>query len=260
MERNDKNKRALFGEIGSRFRDNIKKHISNNVVVDKENVEWLLEPLDAISHSSDIVLGAFETGSFLGALYHLYFHDKNANETYYPGTSSFEFDDEDEDDAPTEKKVCNPYDKSMLIRNRLELWPEGIIPSIWEDLTVPFTEMGIWQAVLLNETPTLFPKWWHANYRKVLYVFSENDYQHIIRYPKFGLREFDSEKLASFHIEDILPSVEINGDEAIATYHYWNNWSGFCRRIIPMVRHGLSLEFGEEEREILVEYNCGIMF
>ena len=45
----------VLGEIGCRFRSNIENHIKDYELQKGDDVEWLLEPLNAISHSTNIV-------------------------------------------------------------------------------------------------------------------------------------------------------------------------------------------------------------
>ncbi|MBR5653865.1 MAG: hypothetical protein IKX22_07260 [Prevotella sp.] len=300
MEQKDKNIGTLLGDIGCAFRSNIEDHIKDYKLQKGDDVEWILEPLDSISHSADIVIDAFQYGSHGDSYYELYFHNKNAANTYVAydkpleeprirktvgSTINFSISNEKE-------KVPEPntYDKTMVINKTLNFHVAKFIPTIWKDLIVPFTEKGIWQAVLLNETKSLFPKGWHGNYLNNKYVFSKDDMQLIIKRSKrfinditeydkkrlvayyksmgnsnptleYDFTESDYEKLASYlDREDIMPSVEIDGDKAVASFCYWNDWSGFCRKIIPVERKDQSVIIGETEKEVLVKYVCGIRY
>ncbi len=82
MDLQDKNSGILLGKIGREFRRNIEDHIKDYRLQKGNDVEWFLEPLDAISHSADIVIDAFEYGSRWDSFYQLYFHDKNATMPY----------------------------------------------------------------------------------------------------------------------------------------------------------------------------------
>lgn len=62
MENNDKNLGAILGDMGCKFRSNIENNIKDYQLQKEDDVEWLLEPLDAISHSADLVLDAFKNG------------------------------------------------------------------------------------------------------------------------------------------------------------------------------------------------------
>lgn len=258
---------TVLGEIGGMFIKNIKKHMKDFILNKGDDVEWLLEPLDEISHPDNYVLDAFQISTRWESIYELYFHLKNATSIYIPFDkpinehcgmrkegNTITFLDNDEEDIPKP----NPFDKSMIIKGDLNPIEARAIPSIWEDLVVPFTTVGIWQAVLLHQTVTLFPKGWHANYMKSIYVYSLEDIQMIIKKHKRESYEFDHEKLATYlNRDDIMPSVEIDGDKATASYFYWNDWSGFCRMIIPIEKQGHSVKFGKFERKKLVEYDCG---
>lgn len=296
MEKIDKNMGEILGEIGCKFRSNIENHIKDYKLQKEEDVEWLLEPLDAITHSPDIVLDAFQNETPWESWYELYFHNKDASQAYVAYDVPFEkphgviegntihFPDPDEIEEPPKP---NPYSKTMLIVGTPEENAMADVPGIWEDLNVQFTKVGVWQAVLLNETPALFPKGWHANYLTKTYVFSRADMQQIIdnkksRYdytdeeierlnaywrfldmtPHFDqYKKSNYDKLVSYlECEDILPSVEISGDEAVVSYCYWNDWSGFCRATVPVERCGQSVTIGEHTREVLVAYDCGIRY
>ena len=299
MEKIDMNMGEILGEIGCRFRSNIENHIKDyKLQKEEDNVEWLLKPLDLISHSPEIVLDAFKYGTRLESFYQLYFHNKDASQAYVTYDEPVEkphgviegntihFPDPDEIE---ERPKPNPYSKTMLIVGTPEENAMADVPSILEDLNVQFTKVGVWQAVLL----ALFPKGWYGYYLTKTYVFSREDMQQIIDDCKtkysdytdaelerlkayyrslgmpssifklrgFGFRKSDYERLAAFiDREDIMPSVEINGNKAVVSYCYWNNWSGFCRARVPVERCGQSVTIGEYAHEVLVAYDCGILY
>ena len=263
MLKEDDNIGAALGEIGCRFKSTIEDHIKDYRLLNEDDIEWLLEPLDAISHSADIVLGAFRKGDHLGWLYELYFHQHDASAIYVPfgppyekyngEVSLFELDDEGVPDP-------KPYNKTMLVRGLANWLTIEAVPKIWNDLTIRFTEEGVWQALLLHQAFTFMPKGWHGHYNDAKYIFSQDDLQRIIsKYSSH--KRIDQEKLASCRERnDIMPSVAIDGDKAEISYCTWNNWSGFCRFSVHMEKHNLSVKFGERDRETLVEYDCGIRF
>ena len=289
--------------MGCRFRSNIENHIKDYKLQKGDDVEWLLEPLDTISHSANIVLDVFQIGTKWESFYKLYFHNKDASLAYVAYDHPIErprgYRKEGntihflEPDEIEEMPKPNPYSKTMLIKGTPEENLMSDVPDIWEDLIVPFNEIGVWQAVLLNETIALFPKGWHGNYLEKTYVFSKADMQQIIDSCKnkyydftdaeferleayyrslgrpesvfkmrgFGFRKSDYERLATFiDREDILPSVVISGDKAVASYCYWNNWSGFCQASVPVERRGKSVSIGQSNEEVLVAYDCGIRY
>ena len=296
MEKIDKNMGEILGEIGCRFKGVIEDHIKDYVLQKDGDFEWLLEPLDAISHSPDIVFDAFQYGNKKWSNSKLYFHDRDATHAYVAYDKPFIkpkgkmignkiiFDIDESEKIPEP----NPYDKTMLIKDTLNIYAVHIIPPIWDNLVIQFTEVGVWQAVLLNEIVTSFPDLWNnCLQRSKTIVFSQADMQQIIddkksRYdytdeeieklnaywrfldmtPHFDQnKKSNYDKLVSYlECEDILPSVKISGDEAVVSYCYWNNWSGFCRARVPVERCGQSVTIGEYAHEVLVAYDCGILY
>ena len=297
MEQQDKNIGTLLGDIGCEFRRNIDAHIKDYQLQKGNDVEWLLEPLDAIRHPADIVIDAFQYGSRWESFYQLYFHDKKATMPYVAydmpfkepsltkmvGNTIIFLEPKEIEEAPTP----NAYNKTMIIKETLDYHAANYIPLIWKDLIVPFTEIGIWQAVLLNETEALFPKGWHGNYLNKTYIFSKEDIQLIsdgckgliqkcsnrerfIAYLKpmgysaplkYDFSKSDYEKLLShFNRDDIMPSFEINADKAVVSFSYWSKWRGLCRKIIPVEMTERSIIIGDTEHEVLVKYSCGIRY
>ncbi|MBR5169874.1 MAG: hypothetical protein IKW85_04840 [Muribaculaceae bacterium] len=267
MEKIDKNMGEILGEIGCRFRGIIESHIKDYRLQKGNDVEWLLEPLDLISHPSDLALDTFRCGFGRDWAYELYFHYTNAKSFYQPYNlapdspilaiindgSIIVYDDIDMPES-------NPYDKSMLIQDKLDIWSGHAIPSVWDDVMVPFTELGIWQAQLLHRALTFMPKGWHGNYLNHWYVFSQDDMQRIFdKYSSY--KSVDHEMLESYlGRDDILPSVNIDGDKAVVTYCIWTRWGGLCRLTVPVERHNQSVIFGESERQTLVKYHCGWVY
>ena len=255
----------ILGKIGCRFRSNIESHIKDYELQKEEgNVEWLLEPLDSISHPSNLVLDAFRKGDFWGWLYELYVHYYNASAIYTPFDPPYEkfngkisLFDLDNDELGSNLK---PYDKTMIVKGLANHFVSSAVPEIWDDLSVPFNEMGIWQALLLSKAYTFLPKGWHGNYNNCWYVFSLNDMQRIFdRYSSY--KSVDHKKLGSYlGRDDMLPSFKMDGDKAVVSYCYWNNWSGFCRARVPVERCGQSVTIGEHTRDVLVAYDCGIRY
>lgn len=266
---------SVLGEMGCKFRSNIETQIEKRKQHKGDDAEWLLDPLDELSHPVDYVLDAYLVSSRWDSHYKLYFHLRNAKDIYIPYDETLSWLDEQENtktDGYTAHMLGleqffyddlkpKPFDKSMMIKGALDYRAAHMIPEIWDELVVPFTTFGIWQAVLLHQTITLFPKGWHAAYMDNIYVYSLEDMEEIIKHHKRGSYDFDHEKLATYlNRDDIMPAVEIDGDKAIASYFYWNDWSGFCRMIIPIEKHGHSIKFGEFESETHVKYDCRIRY
>ena len=296
MEKIDKNMGEVLGEIGCRFKGVIEDHIKDYVLQKDGDFEWLLEPLDAISHSPDIVFDDFQYGNKKWSNSMLYFHDRDATHAYVAYDKPiikpkgkmignkiiFDIDESEKIPEP------NPYDKTMLIKDTLNIYAVHIIPPIWNDLVIQFTEVGALQAVLLNEIVTSFPRLWNnclqgsktivfsqadmqqiSDDKKSRYDYTDEEIERLNVYWRFldktphfdQYKKSNYDKLVSYlEREDILPSVKISGDKAVVSYCYWNEWSGFCRAKVPVERCGQSVTIGEHAHEVLVAYDRGIRY
>lgn len=69
------------------------------------------------------------------------------------------------------------FDDSMYIRTLVHYTlAEHLVKPIWEDVSVPFNEEGIWEAVLLYAAPNIMPGGWHAYYTHIDPVCNESDH------------------------------------------------------------------------------------
>lgn len=67
------------------------------------------------------------------------------------------------------------FDDSMYIRTLVHYTlAEHLVKPIWEDVSVPFNEEGIWEAVLLYAAPNIMPGVWHAYYTHIDPVCNES--------------------------------------------------------------------------------------
>ena len=222
MEKIDKNMGEILGEIGCRFKGVIEDHIKDYVLQKDGDFEWLLEPLDAISHSPDIVFDDFQYGNKKWSNSMLYFHDRDATHAYVAYDKPiikpkgkmignkiiFDIDESEKIPEP------NPYDKTMLIKDTLNIYAVHIIPPIWDNLVIQFTEVGAWQAVFLNEIVTSFPHLWNnCLQRSKTIVFSQADMQQIIddKKSRYDYTDEEIEKLnAYWRFLDMTPHFDQN--------------------------------------------------
>jgi len=299
MEKIDNNIGATLGEIGCRFKSNIGSHIKDYDPQKDDDVEWLLEPLDAISHQDDIVLDLFKVETNWESFHGLYFHNKNAKHVYIPfdklpkranlfknaeNASVYPRLDEIE-----RSRIAKPYDKTMQIKGSIGADTAEQIPPIWDDLIIQFTEQGVWQAILLNEAITLCPKGWCCSSIKRSFIFTKSDMEQLIeecrtiygdspdaKNPEASFTLLghshgndDSSEYTTKDFEQVLsylgqvdfaPTVEINGDKAVATYCYWSIMTGFCRDYITVERHNQSVVLGYPRTEVLANYDRGLLF
>ena len=143
-------------------------------------------------------------------------------------------------------KVDNLNDHFMLFPQ-----DAGRIKKMWQFIEVPFTPEGLWQAFLLNEMWRMLPLHWHANYAKVTYILDMDDLKsHAWRDSSLSKRT------------DLLPHVNLNPEDFTATIHYtyWSEWQGLVATKLPVSMDNGVLKWGKREEEVLIPYNCGIVF
>ncbi len=152
--------------------------------------------------------------------------------------------------------------------------------SFLEALEVPFTEEGIWEALLVHEMWRFLPLWWHANYERREFILDLgrlkkiahlDDYlsqdEAVIFFPE-GEQTYlyrtaeDVQKMCSFlEDETILPEVRLPRDDRTeVSWSYWNEWQGLVRMTLTAIRRNGTVEFHRNDSRVLVGYNCGILY
>lgn len=143
--------------------------------------------------------------------------------------------------------VTPPYDDSMFIHNYLGRKESEEVPSPLSYFDVPFTEDGIMDAWLLQNSSYFMPRFWHAAYGGRDFVTS--------------LNQLSDDKVADDVVanEELLPNLAINGTTALFSYCYWSPWSGLHKVEEQVSPSGNSVVFETLQDEIIVPYNCGIV-
>ena len=61
--------------------------------------------------------------------------------------------------------------------------------------------------------------------------------------------------------ERLIPNVNLVSDnKALVSFCYWNSWCGLVYTTLEALRTEKGVSFGEEKRETLIEYDCGIRY
>ncbi len=156
------------------------------------------------------------------------------------------------------KDVHVPYNDSQYIEGLLS-WEEAQdVPSPLSYFKVPFTREGIMQAWLLNCIPDFMPMTWHACYNSKEYIYSKESVDKIFQDSDRRMKA--KEQVLEIDIDELLPDVVVQGDNATLRMSYWSDWGGLVLLTVDVKRDGSSVCFSEPKREILVEYHCGIRF
>lgn len=179
---------------------------------------------------------------------HMYLHARQKDATefvpfdwedYHSKMPLFVITDEDKKhEEELEKAVelyFKPFNDAMYIRNTLCYWhAEKFVRPIWQDITVPFNEQGIWEAVLLFISPRLMPGYWHWIYCGITPITSDaaliskshsvDDY---LDYVESDLR---------------FPRVEITSEDTAAVRFMAWGWHGLDLWELPVVKDGNSVK------------------
>ena len=200
-----------------------------------KDLEFIRKLFPLLSIKKGYMLDAFQCGDTYGFSYRPYVHRVDAFEPYDPSVL---------------------YKDSMLITNRLPSKVSECIPPILPYFKVPFTELGILQAWLLNNLSTYMPKGWHAYYGIINYIFRPED---IIYNLPNDIKIEEKIKIQTMSPDSYKPNVIIKGNEAVLSYIYWGNWEGLIQCRVKVRKAGISVLFGEIEKVVLAEYDCGII-
>jgi len=218
-----------------------------------DDIMPILEPLDKIKIDDGYVVDVFKEGDRYGSRMQLYACKRDAQIKYDPQTKEIPLFTtkqtlfgKKEVQTGTKKEFL-PYSDDMYIASMLEYEVAKAIPSVFTHLSIPFDQMGIWQAFLLHISPSMMPRDWHGGYGSRDYIFDLNILPNI----KIDCSEF-------YNDESLLPRVDILDERnAVVTCTFWNSWRGLCKQ---SVRVNKDMSFEDGDLEILVEYDCGIRF
>ena len=127
--------------------------------------------------------------------------------------------------------------------------------NIFDDIYVERSEMGAWNAYLLDRAYTLLPTVWHGGYVVRSYIMTEKDLNNL----------FDGQgiMLPQKRIDALPPHVRkgASDDEYIVECCYWNDWKGLVREKVKVLFAGNQIRsIDDAGSEIWFDYDCGIMF
>lgn len=140
----------------------------------------------------------------------------------------------------------------------LKVKPKTELPPILDFFKVTFCEYGILQAWFIQHLSDFMPKFWHAQYGMVSFIFSEINYMCLCSNTKFP--EQVLEQLKAIDCKELLPNIKMGTNSALMTYSFWSDWGGLIKQSVVVERKGETVCFGEPESTNLVKYDCGILF
>lgn len=236
----------------------------------------VVEQLPLLKIRKNYVLDVFEKGDWHGWINQPYCRTEAAFERYFP-TDVEEVEEKDnfgslfglikkKEPKMVKQKVHTPYNDTLLIDGRISFGEAKDVPPILPYFDVPFTEEGIIQAWLLNNISDFMSKGWHMNYSSVDYVFNVRRMEKLFppydpdEKSSFGGRSKVRDEVFALDLESLLPTVKVAGNTAVLEYAYWNDWRGLVKSTVKVEKDGNSVKFSKPENQILVEYDCGIIF
>jgi hypothetical protein len=116
------------------------------------------------------------------------------------------------------------------------------------------------QGWLLNNICEYMARGWHANYGYRAYLFNTEDIDSIFRDANSPDAEETRKRILAINPKELLPDIIVADHFAVMRICYWSDWGGLFRIQIGVKKDGKSIVFGEETSEVIVGYDCGIIF
>lgn len=121
------------------------------------------------------------------------------------------------------------------------------------------SSMGAWQAFLLHQMWHYLPLWWHANYDRRHYHYSQEDAPVFDRpLPYFQKKVIIPPDFSRF---DLSPKVYHEGGDYYISSCFWTSFGGLIREYTKITfKEEMLVDFFVFDEQTLVEYDCGIVF
>ena len=242
-----------YNEYASQLERFISDIRSLDIAADKyEDLSKLTSSFKQVRIKEGYVLDGFQAGlpHFDSRIY-LHARKEEATEfmpydwdDYYMRRPLF-FDENEEASKKLDDEVCrcfSDFDDRKFIRRPLCYWhAEKFVRPIWQDITVPFNEQGIWEAALLFIAPRLMSGYWHWIYCRITPVTSN---------AVLISRAHSVDDYMEYADSDLrYPTVEITSeDTAIVRFMSWGRY-GLGLWELPIVKDGNSVKI-EKPKEM----------
>lgn len=166
------------------------------------------------------------------------------------------------------------YDILPYIRkkedNRLDIELLGFMThteeALFRQLSIPFTEMGVWQGYLMHILPNITPKNGHALYGSTLEIYSDMDLKFAMNHIKFPPLPQKHEELLnslSYYLRSdvVLPRVTIETEgRAVVESTFWSEFGGLVHETTEAIKNGKTIKYEGIDQKVLVKYDCGVNF
>ena len=131
--------------------------------------------------------------------------------------------------------------------------------DIFTHLNTTETQLGVWQIFILHKLWHILPHFWHGGYNYRTFVFDKQDLQKVVEFVNEDEMSFDVSLDVSMY--DVAPIITQNVNIYYVSYCYWNDWEGLVREVVEItINNGKVVDVHELNKNVLFEYDCGILF
>jgi hypothetical protein len=151
-----------------------------------------------------------------------------------------------------------PYQTFTEYNTIITATPEDQREAYWEAVEVDGTPASYIELAVLRLLGSQFYLFWHSNYNDMQILCDTTQLKDLLSIPKdFGNPITEEVQQAALEL-DVRPQVDLEDDMVQVQLVGFTNWGGFIRLTFTMNReapYNITLE-----DEVLVPYDCGIMF
>ncbi|MCP6718631.1 MAG: hypothetical protein KJI71_00180 [Patescibacteria group bacterium] len=128
------------------------------------------------------------------------------------------------------------------------------------DIIIEITPESFFQLAVFSQVVSQFYLSWHANYNDHQFIFGSEIVEYLLMdipedfRDNFGINMKDREKLRAMSFE---PQVNIKEEGAEVRCVMFSKWLGFYYNIFVITWPNITIE---NSRDIIVPYDCGILF
>jgi hypothetical protein len=147
---------------------------------------------------------------------------------------------------------CQPLGKGDNSALYVEL-PDGTESfDVFSHISFDNSIAGAWAAYLLYCLPSYLPKFWHANYDKRRYFYTNEEVK--------SIQTMRKSMDWSNHSFDVTPAVYYDREKFLVSACYWNDWQGLVRETVRIVMTDGKATCESVDQQVLYSYDCKILF
>lgn len=165
------------------------------------------------------------------------------------------------DGASLHVEECNKEGNGDISKLYVETAEGDYNLNIWDYIKAENSIDGAWEAYFLYKVWHILPLWWHANYSRRNYMYSEEDTASIQLIP-LSQRE-QEQPIIQKKVKSLISKpevVEANGKYYVSCC-YWTNFGGLIKETVEVfISPEGKVSLKDIEKQTLYYYTCGIMY